>query len=194
MEPQSDPSGFSHQFASAPRVQAYCSFLRSRTHSSSKHYKREPGTPTYRNLNPNTCSNSHSGRQHGPHLHLHLPPTHRRPRRLSRLRRFPRMAFRHFCSTSHVSTGSSAPQSKPATGSHTAAAASTPSPIVDVASDTALRWSGWFGGGLVQGSHYWRFEASGIGTRFVHGEDYKGWLAFLFWEWSPIVWLEVKGV
>ena len=34
----------------------------------------------------------------------------------------------------------------------------------------------------MQESHYWRFEASGTVTRFVHGEDYKGWLAFLFWE------------
>ncbi|KAH7392308.1 hypothetical protein DE146DRAFT_758035 [Phaeosphaeria sp. MPI-PUGE-AT-0046c] len=56
-------------------------------------------------------------------------------------------------------------------------------PIVKSNTPTELSWHGAAFGGAFSGTHYFRFLDSHItpnGTTFVHGEDYDGWMSWLF--------------
>ncbi|KAK3942552.1 hypothetical protein QBC46DRAFT_406296 [Diplogelasinospora grovesii] len=54
-------------------------------------------------------------------------------------------------------------------------------PTVLVNTPSEFRWFGSTMGGAFAGEHYFIFaETETGGTKFVHGEDYTGWLTFLF--------------
>ncbi|KAF2029975.1 hypothetical protein EK21DRAFT_45459, partial [Setomelanomma holmii] len=56
-------------------------------------------------------------------------------------------------------------------------------PIVKANSSTELTWHGSTFGGAFAGRHYFQFIESHVtpgGTTFVHGEDYDGWLTWMF--------------
>jgi hypothetical protein len=56
-------------------------------------------------------------------------------------------------------------------------------PIVKSNTSTEFAWYGSVFGGAFAGKHYFRFLESQItpgGTTFIHGEDYDGWLTWMF--------------
>ncbi|OAK99432.1 hypothetical protein IQ06DRAFT_349024 [Phaeosphaeriaceae sp. SRC1lsM3a] len=56
-------------------------------------------------------------------------------------------------------------------------------PVVKSNTPTELSWYGAAYGGAFSGTHYFKFLDSHItpnGTMFVHGEDYDGWMSWLF--------------
>ncbi|KAF2821624.1 hypothetical protein CC86DRAFT_302434 [Ophiobolus disseminans] len=59
------------------------------------------------------------------------------------------------------------------------------SPVVVSNTTTEFAWRGSVYGGAFAGRHYCQFIASHVtpsGTTFVHGEDYDGWMSWLFGE------------
>tara|TARA_R110002003_G_scaffold805_2_gene21469 strand:+ start:1641 stop:2123 length:483 start_codon:yes stop_codon:yes gene_type:complete len=56
-------------------------------------------------------------------------------------------------------------------------------PIVKSNTSTELSWHGSAMGGAFSGKHYFQFFESHVtpgGTTFVHGEDYDGWMTWMF--------------
>jgi hypothetical protein len=56
-------------------------------------------------------------------------------------------------------------------------------PIIKANTPTELSWYGSTFGGAFAGKHYFLFIESHVtpgGTTFVHGEDYDGWLSWIF--------------
>jgi hypothetical protein len=56
-------------------------------------------------------------------------------------------------------------------------------PIIQSNTSTEFAWHGSVFGGAFAGKHYFQFFESHItpgGTTFVHGEDYDGWMTWLF--------------
>ena len=71
--------------------------------------------------------------------------------------------------------------------------------FTNVASNTTNEFS-WYGsmlGGAIAGRHYFEFmeSKSGMGTVFVHGEAYDGWMTWLFGEgWGGVLRGPVVGM
>jgi hypothetical protein len=58
-------------------------------------------------------------------------------------------------------------------------------PVVKTNTSTEFAWNGSVFGGAFAGKHYFQFLESQTtpgGTTFVHGEDYDGWMSWLFRE------------
>jgi hypothetical protein len=105
-------------------------------------------------------------------------------------------------SITHISSSPSSPPKDPyalVPGDKLAVNVSSTELSPAVVSNTSNEFS-WYGsmmGGALAGRHYFEFRESedGKGTVFVHGEDYDGWMTWMFGEgWGGVMRRTVVGL